>query len=318
MSEKNFSALAEYFKSKGVTQSAIAEKLGVSKAYVNSLMTGKKAFGKAQAAKWSEMFGISASWLLTGEGDMIPPVETDAKDAIKSRITQYIEATNSATSVRDFLLKAGLSASFISGLSRGIGRDAKEKIQRTYTSLNVGWLDTGEGEMLKDGAPATQPVQENSARPLVSSDRDWVDIPLVPHRAQAGALSGFGDPCWEEDKQTMPVLIDKRLKGDYLLFEVSGDSMDDGSSTAFLDGDILLCRVLPKSDWQFGIKKRGETYCVVATDAEGIVLKEVVNHDKANNEITCHSLNSQYKDYSVKLDDVQGIFYVEELVKRKF
>lgn len=241
MSEKNFSALAEYFKSKGVTQSAIAEELGVSKAYVNSLMNGKKAFGKAQAAKWGDLYGLSPSWLLTGEG-----------------------------------------------------------------------------EMLKDGTPATQPTQENSVRPLISSDRDWVDIPLVPHRAQAGALSGFGDPCWEEDKQTMPVLIDKRLKGDYLLFEVSGDSMDDGSSTAFLDGDILLCRVLPKSDWQFGIKKRGETYCVVATDAEGIVLKEVVNHDKANNEITCHSLNSQYKDYSVKLDDVQGIFYVEELVKRKF
>lgn len=154
MSEKNFSALAEYFKSKGVTQSAIAEKLGVSKAYVNSLMTGKKAFGKAQAAKWNEMFGISASWLLTGEGDMIPPVETDAKDAIKSRITQYIEATNSAASVRDFLLKAGLSASFISGLSRGIGRDAKEKIQRTYTSLNVGynqWIYPSVNQQLTEG-----------------------------------------------------------------------------------------------------------------------------------------------------------------------
>lgn len=242
----------------------------------------------------------------------------EARDAIKLRVQKYIEQTGDATSVRDFLVKAGLSPSFITGIGRGIGRGAKEKIQKTYPSLNVVWLDTGEGDMLKADAPIAQTSPENSVRPLVSSDRDWVEIPLVPHRAKAGALSGFGDPCWEEDKQTMPVLIDKRLKGDYLLFEVSGDSMDDGSSTAFLDGDILLCRVLPKSDWQFGIKKRGETYCVVATDAEGIVLKEVVNHDKANNEITCHSLNSQYKDYSVKLDDVQGIFYVEELVKRKF
>lgn len=204
------------------------------------------------------------------------------------------------------------------GKTKKVSGDLASKIVARYPEFSLDWLLTGEGEMLKDGAPATQPAQENSARPLVSSDRDWVEIPLVPHRAKAGALSGFGDPCWEEDKQTMPVLIDKRLKGDYLLFEVSGDSMDDGTSTAFLDGDVLLCRVLPKSDWQFGIKKRGETYCVVATDAEGIVLKEVVNHDKANNEITCHSLNSQYKDYSVKLDDVQGIFYVEELVKRKF
>lgn len=241
MNEKKLLELGKYLRDTGHTQASIAAQLGVSQPYVNALLTGRKAFGKSQAKKWGDLYNLSPSWLLTGEG-----------------------------------------------------------------------------EMLKAGAPATQPAQENSARPLVSSDRDWVDIPLVPHRAQAGALSGFGDPYWEEDKQTMPVLIDKRLKGDYLLFEVSGDSMDDGSSTAFLDGDILLCRVLPKSDWQFGIKKRGETYCVVATDAEGIVLKEVVNHDKANNEITCHSLNSQYKDYSVKLDDVQGIFYVEELVKRKF
>lgn len=242
----------------------------------------------------------------------------EARDAIKLRVQKYIEQTGDATSVRDFLVKADLSPSFITGIGRGIGRGAKVKIQKTYPSLNVGWLDTGEGDMLKADAPITQPSPENSVRPLVSSDRDWVEIPLVPHRAKAGALSGFGDPCWEEDKQTMPVLIDKRLKGDYLLFEVSGDSMDDGTSTAFLDGDVLLCRVLPKSDWQYGIKRRRDTYCVVATDAEGIVLKEVVNHDKANNEITCHSLNSQYKDYAVKLDDVQGIFYVEELVKRKF
>ena len=241
MNEKKLLELGKYLRDTGHTQASIAAQLGVSQPYVNALLTGRKAFGKSQAKKWGDLYNLSPSWLLTGEG-----------------------------------------------------------------------------EMLKAGTPATQPTQENSVRPLISSDRDWVDIPLVPHRAQAGALSGFGDPCWEEDKQTMPVLIDKRLKGDYLLFEVSGDSMDDGSSTAFLDGDILLCRVLPKSDWQFGIKKRGETYCVVATDAEGIVLKEVVNHDKANNEITCHSLNSQYKDYSVKLDDVQGIFYVEELVKRKF
>ncbi len=241
MDEKKLLALGKYLRETGHTQASIASQLGVSQPYVNALLTGRKAFGKSQAKKWGDLYGLSPSWLLTGEGSM-----------------------------------------------------------------------------LKANAPITQTSPENSVRPLVSSDRDWVEIPLVPHRAKAGALSGFGDPCWEEDKQTMPVLIDKRLKGDYLLFEVSGDSMDDGTSTAFLDGDVLLCRVLPKSDWQYGIKRRRDTYCVVATEAEGIVLKEVVNHDKATNEITCHSLNSQYKDYSVKLDDVQGIFYVEELIKRRF
>lgn len=314
MSEKNFSALAEYFKSKGVTQSAIAEKLGVSKAYVNSLMTGKKAFGKAQAAKWSEMFGISASWLLTGEGDMIPPVETDAKDAIKSRITQYIEATNSAASVRDFLLKAGLSASFISGLSRGIGRDAKEKIQRTYTSLNVGWLDTGDGSMLIDSTP--RPKVESNVTPIRAGELQWVEVPLVPYKACASVLSGFGDPLWQEDKQTMQVLVDQRLRGDYVIYEVYGDSMNDGSAQSFLEGDFLLCRLHPKSDWQYGIKKRSATYCVIATQADGIVLKQVTHHDKAEGTITCHSLNPDYSDYDLKLSEVQALFYVERLAQR--
>ncbi len=63
--------LKEYFDNKGITQSEIAEKLGVSKAYVNALFTGKRAFGKKQAEAWVNLFGLSASWLLTGEGEML-------------------------------------------------------------------------------------------------------------------------------------------------------------------------------------------------------------------------------------------------------
>jgi transcriptional regulator with XRE-family HTH domain len=63
--------LSDYFKSKGVTQEQLAEALGVSQAYVNALLCGKKAFGKKAAQKWNEKYGISASWLLTGEGEMM-------------------------------------------------------------------------------------------------------------------------------------------------------------------------------------------------------------------------------------------------------
>lgn len=65
------SKLKEYFDNKGITQADIALKLGVSKAYVNSLFTGKREFGKQQAETWSNLFGLSSSWLLTGEGNML-------------------------------------------------------------------------------------------------------------------------------------------------------------------------------------------------------------------------------------------------------
>ena len=60
--------LRSYFKEIGMSQVEIAEKLGVSKTTVNNLLTGYSKFGKAQAEKWSELFGISKAFLLTGEG----------------------------------------------------------------------------------------------------------------------------------------------------------------------------------------------------------------------------------------------------------
>lgn len=71
MRDKKLSDMADYLRKKGLTQVAIASQLGVSKTYVNALMTGRKSFGKAQALRWSKLFGFSLSWLLTGEGSML-------------------------------------------------------------------------------------------------------------------------------------------------------------------------------------------------------------------------------------------------------
>ena len=63
--------LRQFFKDEGLTQEKIADILGVTQPYVNSLLSGKRAFGKNQAQRFEELFGISASWLLTGKGEMV-------------------------------------------------------------------------------------------------------------------------------------------------------------------------------------------------------------------------------------------------------
>lgn len=61
-----------------MTQVDIAQELGVTKAYVNALLAGRTRFGKKQAEIWSERFGLSKAWLLTGEGEMCVP-QTEPK-----------------------------------------------------------------------------------------------------------------------------------------------------------------------------------------------------------------------------------------------
>lgn len=68
--EKIGEKLSAFFKEKGITQEEIAAQLGVSQSYVNALLNDKKAFGKRQAQKWNELFGLSVNWLLTGEGSI--------------------------------------------------------------------------------------------------------------------------------------------------------------------------------------------------------------------------------------------------------
>lgn len=72
--------LTAFFKENGITQEDIAAQIGVSQSYVSALLTGKKAFGKKQAQRFSDIWGLSPSWLLTEQGPML--MEPAAKNKI--------------------------------------------------------------------------------------------------------------------------------------------------------------------------------------------------------------------------------------------
>lgn len=97
-------ALQSHFDKLGLRQVDIAEKLGVSKAYINSLFTGKRPFGKKQAELWESKFGISRVFLLSGEGPMlVNEVEGDSHDMTQpDNRVPLIPASAFAGSVRGF------------------------------------------------------------------------------------------------------------------------------------------------------------------------------------------------------------------------
>ena len=63
--------LSNFFVDRGLTQKTIADKLGVSEPCVNALICGRREFGKRTAWEWQKQFGLSAAWLMTGEGEML-------------------------------------------------------------------------------------------------------------------------------------------------------------------------------------------------------------------------------------------------------
>lgn len=89
MYEEKLLELGKYLRETGHTQASIASQLGVSQPYVNALLTGRKAFGKSQAKKWGDLYGLSPSWLLTGEGPMLKEEkEKEEEYELLPRITE--------------------------------------------------------------------------------------------------------------------------------------------------------------------------------------------------------------------------------------
>lgn len=87
LDEKFYIQLKKFFKRQGITQAEIAERYGTTQAYINLLLNGKTPIGKSCAVKLHELYGLSVSWLLTGEGNMIDESTTNTvninRDSVK-------------------------------------------------------------------------------------------------------------------------------------------------------------------------------------------------------------------------------------------
>lgn len=140
-------------------------------------------------------------------------------------------------------------------------------------------------------------------------------VPLVNQYAYAGYLTGYQDQEYIDQLPTVLYDVDHDPKGNYLAFEVKGDSMNDGSDESYKDGDRLLCREIPSHLW-FNSKLHLRKWDFVIVHKEGVLVKRIVDHDVQNHTITIHSLNPFYEDQVIDLVDVYQIFNVIEYQRK--
>lgn len=89
--------LSNYLDSKGISQIDVAKKLNLSKQTVNSLLNGRRNFGKKSAMEWQKHFGLSANWLITGSG----PMFADGSNLLPNNNERVNNSNNLAPNVYD-------------------------------------------------------------------------------------------------------------------------------------------------------------------------------------------------------------------------
>lgn len=151
---------------------------------------------------------------------------------------------------------------------------------------------------------------ENEAIPL--NQNYIINVPLVNQYAQAGYICGFQDAAYIATLPTIPFIIDHEAKGNYVAFEVRGDSMNGGTEESYLEGDRLLCREIAPYLWAES-KLHIRKWDFVIVHEGGILVKRIIDHNVENHTITIHSLNDMYPDRVIDLAEVKQIFNVIEL-----
>ena len=174
--------------------------------------------------------------------------------------------------------------------------------------VSLDWILKGEGEMIKTGSAFI-----SDAKPI--TDMQYMNIPFVPIYAQAGYGRGFGDVSYIETLPTIPVIVDKKYRGKYRVFEVDGDSMDDDSKGSICDGDKILGREIKSEHWKNKLHIK-DWYFVIVMINDGISVKQITAHEVSEGIIHCHSLNPLYEDFTVNLNEVAELFNVIKIVDR--
>lgn len=165
--------------------------------------------------------------------------------------------------------------------------DVVEKVS-ALAEINIGWLITGKGDMLKSSKG-------------IKPTKDGTGIPLIPVEAMAGCFTGSQTILLQEcDHYVVPAF----KNADFLIY-VRGDSMQP----RYFSGDMVACKMLSPTDLFF---QWGKVY-VLDTD-QGALIKKV-EQGTDDETITLVSENENYKPFLIPRRAVYHIAIVMGLIR---
>lgn len=265
-------------------------------------------------------------------------IQREKLNPILERMFNYLEAKEIAPTKADRLMESGNGRL---GKMRSNNTSPKpkfiENFLRTFNDANRNYIENGEEPMILE---VRKPRLEANPLHLASDPNDLENdgsrfeemsdgtlrmrVPVINHRAYAGYLRGFQDPEFYEELETISIDVFKQHKGHYLAFEIKGESMTTLEPEFFkqsiFEGSIAIGRELSKHLWQYRLHTHTYDSWIIVHKTEGILTKQIIDHNTETGHITIHSLNpdkSLYPDEVLFLDDIEQIFNVVQIVNRR-
>jgi len=192
----------------------------------------------------------------------------------------------------NFSQKIGVSEGTIRKLltqNTALRSDTLEKISQNFTNIDIDWLITGRGGMLR-----------NEQSPVAPS----TGIPLIPIDVIAGIPAGDLDACLVQDSQKYIVPEFQNLHVDYLI-RVSGSSM----YPKYSNGDILACRKI--DDIQFF--QWGKIY--VIDSSQGALVKRIFEDNDPERILLVSDNREKYPPFSIPKSDIRSVSIVLGVIR---
>ena len=242
---------------------------------------------------------------------------TDIKEHINYKKLHYlIERLNLEFPVAELSRKTGYSDATISPYVSGKVKASTKFLQKICEVYAIDF------ESLDSINKLSEPQSEYKIEPNIEAiavdfkEMTTMYVPLVNQYAYGGYMNGFGDLEYIDSLPKIPFSADQEHRGEYLCFEVKGDSMDDGTVDAILERDILLCRNIRKDYWKSKLHINKWDFVIVHRE-KGIVVKRIIKHDVELGLLTLHSLNEEYEDFEVHLKDVAQILNIVDIKRNR-
>lgn len=206
------------------------------------------------------------------------------------RILQLIDYKGINKSI--FYKETGLSNGFLDKV-KDIGASKLELILKTYPDIDMKWLLTGEGDMLK---------VNTSIKSYPKPDKKEKQLPLIPIEAIAGF--GAGEFTIMEHDVLEYYKIPEFSNADFLI-PVKGSSMQP----KYYGGDILACKHIQSfSFFQWGVPH------VITIKDRGTVVKRIKQSENKN-EFDLISDNDKYEPFTITLNDIVNIAVVVGVIR---